>query len=299
VSQHTQNGNLSAKPPFDFAQSLRFIGAFSPAMGDQSVTEQSLTKALRVNGQTIAFTLTSMGSIDAPELRYVLVADSPISTENQAAALDRIRFYLSLDDDLKPFYAIAERDEQFAPIIDQLYGYHQVKFMTAFENAAWAILSQRTTMAIARQVKQTLTERYGGVIEIDGTKQPAFPEPADFNDIDRDELRSIVSAAGYGRKTDFLISAIDAFHSVDEMWLRDGDYDEVLAWLRGISGIGEWSASFIMLRGLGRVERLPVNEQKVSQAFTKIYGARADMQRIGERYGEYQGYWAHYLRVGT
>lgn len=83
------------------------------------------------------------------------------------------------------------------------------------------------------------------------------------------------------------------------MWLREGDYDEVLAWLKGINGIGDWSASFIMLRGLGRVERLPMNEAKVVQAFKKIYGANADMKRIGERYGAYQGYWAHYLRVGA
>ncbi|MBC7814021.1 MAG: DNA-3-methyladenine glycosylase 2 family protein [Burkholderiales bacterium] len=297
MTQSTKTGRLAATAPFDFTHSLRFIGVFTPAMGDQAVSDQTLTKAIRVNGQTVAFTLGSNGSSASPELRYTLTADQPISADNEAVALERIRLYLSLDDDLKPFYAIGEQDEQFAPIIEQLYGYHQVRFTTPFENAVWAILSQRTSMAIARSVKQTLTEAYGGKIEVDGVTHFAVPEPADFNDADRDELRSIVSAAGYARKTDFLISAIDAFHGIDEAWLREGDYDEVEAWLRGISGIGEWSASFIMLRGLGHTERLPVGERRTQDAFRKVYGAGTDMERIAEPYGDYQGYWAHYLRA--
>ena len=48
-------------------------------------------------------------------------------------ALDRIRFSLSLDDDLEPFYELAEKDGSFAPIAREQRGHHHVKFPSAFE----------------------------------------------------------------------------------------------------------------------------------------------------------------------
>jgi hypothetical protein len=36
---------------------------------------------------------------------------------------ERISFFLSLDDDLRPFYAIGEEDPAFEPVIQMLYGY--------------------------------------------------------------------------------------------------------------------------------------------------------------------------------
>ncbi len=60
--------------------------------------------------------------------------------------MDRLGFYLSLQDDLRPFYAIADADPDFAPVARGLYGFQQVKFLTPFEHLCWAILTQRTPM---------------------------------------------------------------------------------------------------------------------------------------------------------
>ncbi len=78
-----------------------------------------------------------------------------------AAVADRTAFYLSLEDDLRSFYAIAKRDPHFSQIIKRLHGYHQVKFLTPFENACWAILSQHNYRPIARRMKDALVHRYG------------------------------------------------------------------------------------------------------------------------------------------
>ena len=40
--------------------------------------------------------------------------------------------------------------------------------------------------------------------------------------------------------------------------VRGAKYASVEAWLRGIDGIGPWSSGFILLRGIGRGEALPV-----------------------------------------
>ncbi len=76
------------------------------------------------------------------------------------------------------------------------------------------------------------------------------------------------------------------------------------AWLRSIKGIGEWSADFIMVRGLGRMERVPLTEKRLVEAASKVYGlgeelSRDALQRLADKYGQWQGYWAHYLRVAS
>jgi DNA-3-methyladenine glycosylase II len=62
------------------------------------------------------------------------------------------------------------------------------------------------------------------------------------------------------------------------------------------------AAAFVMLRGLGRMERIPIAEGKIPEDVSKLYGegrqlSAAEIQRIAEGYGAWQGYWAHYVRV--
>jgi DNA-3-methyladenine glycosylase II len=142
---------LTPAAPFDFAQTLRFAEAFTPARGEQRVTQVALAKAIMIQGRPIGFHGASLGQVDAPALAYTLYGAGPFTPDLIAACENRLRFYLSLDDDLHPFYQIAQDDAAMAPIIARRHGLHQMKFPTPFENAAWAILTQRTPIAAARQ----------------------------------------------------------------------------------------------------------------------------------------------------
>ena len=93
-----------------------------------------------------------------------------------------------------------------------------------------------------------------------------------------------------------------AFRGVDPRFLREAAEDEVRRWLEAIDGIGPWSSSFILVRGLGRGATVEGMEESLLPAATKLYGAavdRAALRRLGARYGRWQGYWAHYLRVAS
>src|SRR5690349_18287266 len=104
-----------------------------------------------VAGQVVVFQVASSGSVEVPRLECELHSAQPLSPAALAAVQDRLSFFLSLDDDLRPFYALAQVDPAMAPEIQRLYGLHQVKFPTPFENAAWAVLSQRAPIAVARK----------------------------------------------------------------------------------------------------------------------------------------------------
>src|SRR2546425_705182 len=207
---HSEEGSLRPTPPFDFAKSLDFLGMFPPMQEDQTVSEVSLTKAIRVGGRTIVFQLKPTGTIKMPALRYTLFSDHPFSHGLTDVILDRISFFLSLNDDLKQLIR-------------------------------------------------------------------------------------------HERREDYLAHITKAFTEVDERFLRTGEYDKVEDWLKNIRGIGEFSSRLIMLRGLGRMDKLAV-EKRLIAAAGRVYGRPMKEQRlhvIAEKYGRAKGYWAYYLRTAA
>ena len=298
---HLQTGHLHPTPPFSFARTLGFLAGFAPTQGEQAVLPQTLTKSVSVGGQVVAFRLSAGGTVEEPLLHYSLFSEQQIGEDTERVVLERINLYLSLDDDLKPFYELGSKDPDFAPIVERLYGYHQVKFLSAFECGCWAVLTQRNAMPTARKMKAELARRYGGSIEIEGATHWAFPEPDRLAAVPPEELGAI---AGNERKGEYMSALARAFSSVSEEFLRSAPYEQTEAWLRGIKGVGEWSATFIMLRGLGRTERVPFSERRVVEAAFRVYARgrflrEEDIRRIAEGYGPWQGYWAHYLRAAS
>lgn len=297
-ASHTTEGTLAATPPFDFAQTLRFVAAFTPMAGEQQIGERLLRKAVMIQGTPIVFTMTAAGDSEQPRLRYTLASATPLTATMERAAVERIRFFLSLDDDLRPFYAAAqEGDPAFLPVIQRLYGFHQVKFLTPFENACWAVLTQRTPMAVARALKQRLVARYGASLMVDGAEYPAFPEVATLAATGRDELTTLLRNE---RKAGYLRAIAEAFASVDENWLRTGDHEQVRDWLLAIDGIGPWSANFVLIRGLGRMAAVATPEKELLAAARVVYGPDitpdALLHLAREVYGDHAGYWSFYLR---
>jgi len=298
---HSITGKLMPRPPFDFARSLRFLGEFGPTEGEQVLASGSLTKAITLHGRAVAFGLRSAGTIEEPRLAYTLFSEQPLSEAEHAAVADCIRFFLSLDDDLQPFYSIGRADPPFAPIIERLYGLHQPKFLTPFEIACWAVLGQRIPWRVAHRTKMALVERWGTSITLPSGTYRAFPEPQQLAAVDASDLAAVVRNE---RKVEYLRAVIQFFVEVDEQFLRSGDYDEVAAQMRGVRGIGEWSSHFILVRGLGRMERVSTVDQELARAAASIYNGGqpltpADMQSIFDRYGSTQGLWALYARIAT
>ena len=308
MKTYSLNGTLYPSPPFDFEKSLDFIEMFRPMAGEQVLAPRSLSKAVSINGKPVLFQVTSSGSIAAPAIQYQLYAAQPIDGETQRKAEDRIAFFLSLDDDLGPFYSTGLDDPFLEPVIRKQYGLHQVKFLTPFEIAVWAVLVQRLAIPIAKKNKQALVERYGSALEINGSRAWAFPEPLQMAAASPAELTGLVKNE---RKVEYLLAVIQAFQDVDEEFLRCADFRQVKEWLLNIRGIGDWSAHFILVRGLGRMmEAGTVGsgatirfEPHLAEAVESVYGRGAaqdpaEIQRLLARYADHQGYWAYYLRAG-
>ena len=291
MTQHTDL-TLTARQPFDFAASLGFLRTFPAMTGEQGTEDRALVKAVRADGVTMAATITAAES----GLRVGLSADRSIGPAAAAAAGEQISFFLGLDDDLTELYRTAESDPPFATVVRRLYGYHQVKFPTPLELLCWSILCQRTPIASARAVKQALTESFGNTVTLAGRHLWAFPDLEQLLTLTQEQLAALV---GNPRKADYLYRSLRGWAALDQDFLRTGPYQQVEQQLLALPGIGPWSATFLLIRGLGRMERAPI-EPSLLRAAARVYAralTEAELAALAAPYGTSQGYWAHYLRA--
>ncbi len=294
---------IHPRRPFSFEQSLGFLRRFPPTQGEWAIVDGTILGAARVDGQTVSFRLTGAGSTDTPSLRCTLDAAEPLGPAAVEDLVQRLGDWLGAEDDLGPFYALAEGDPPFQDVVRGLWGYHQVRFFTPFENTCWAILSQRTLMAVARKEKHRLAERFGGTVTQDGQTLVAFPEPADLAPASSQEIARVI---GSTRKADRLLASARAFVATDPDTLRALPTEALGEWLGNLPGIGSWSTAFILLRGFGRPDAplllggSQAFDRALLEAARAVYGhdlAIEEVQRIAEQYGASRGYWGHYLRA--
>ena len=281
---------LHPRAPFAFHHSLSFLCSFSPTSGEQRVDDRQLSKALSIDGRAVLATVR--GDDDA--LFCTVTARGRLDDATFERAIARVRFQLSLDDDLSDFHEMAKDDRSFAPIARKWFGHHHVKFPSPFEIAVWSVLAQRN-MRMGRGIKDAIVDAFGPRIEVDGVEHRAFPEP---EAIDARTIRDVVRDPA---KAEAIATIARTFRTLDvRRALLETPLEEAEALLRSLPRIGAWSAAFILFRGLGRMERLAERSGPIVSAAREVYGAIAEreVRRIAERYGKWCGYWALYLRRG-
>jgi DNA-3-methyladenine glycosylase II len=284
-------------PPFDFKQTLNFLNDYKASGITIKTLDNELHFAMNVLNQPVAFFVKSMGTIKRPKLELTLYAKT-LNDYTIHAAKERLDFYLSLDIDLTPFYNLAKKDDAFTPILKKLYGYHPVKFPTLFTCICWALVTQRTPNSFAYLTMQRFCELFGDRIRVNGELYTTFPEAKKF----LNSRENVFIATNNTRKTDRLMEIANAYSTLDEALLKTASYEEKLHRIKKLKGIGQWSAEYILLRGLGRYERSPWTDTEIINAISNIYtgGFRisdGDARRLAEAYGWCQGLWAHYLKV--
>jgi DNA-3-methyladenine glycosylase II len=292
---HTETGMLGARKPFEFSRSLAFARGFGPMGGQQEVDADSITKAVTLDGQVVAFTVKEG---KGARLEYELFSSEPISDKAAKEMGGRIAFFLSLDDDVEQFYSIAkEKDPKFYPLVEAAWGLHHVKFLTFLEIACWALINQRIQRPIALRIKRSLTERFGGSLEVDGKAYWAFPDVARLRAATHAQLLEVTKNQRITRRLLSLASSLD---ELDEGFLRTALFEKAKARLESVHGIGEWSSQFILFRGLGRMGKLqPINVRPLGDTIEGGYGSAKPIKEINDIYGAWAGYWQLYLWAST
>jgi DNA-3-methyladenine glycosylase II len=288
---------LQPTPPFRLSHALAFLRGFTPMRDEQCVADATLTKAIACRGRAVAFRVRTTGVAGQEVLAVDLFSEGSLAGVWRDV-LDRVRAFLSLDDDLEPFYRLAEADPAMAPVVARWRGLHQVRFASPFEAACWAVINRRIAMPVARRMKDAIVHRVGSKIEVDGATHRAFPEASAVAALAESDLAPLLGA----RRARSLLAVAEAFAGVDEAWLRAGPLEEVRAWLRGIPGVGPFTSGFVLYRGLGRFDGAPQIAGRLTSAVGRLYGralTEGDLCTILDGYGAWGGYWMLYAWAST
>lgn len=220
----------------------------------------------------MAVEVEQRGDLEDPVL-VVRVDGVPPDADRSALLTDvarQVRLLLGVDVDLEPFHRVAARDPRLRELRDRFLGVRPPRFPTLFESLANAVANQQLSLEVGIELLNRLSETFG---ERPGhaTDLVTFPDAATIAAAPPSDLRAL----GFSdRKAHYLIGLAHAVDrgDIDLADLEVADRSEATARLLALRGIGRWSAEYVLLRGVGRIDVFPGDD----------VGARNKLQRFVE-----------------
>ncbi|CAN5474072.1 hypothetical protein BH10PLA1_BH10PLA1_05480 [soil metagenome] len=226
---------------------------------------ETYRRTLMLAGRPVEVAVIQTGTPAASRLA-VTVHDAPLrSKEKQAvtAALERLLGYRI---DLAAFYHLASHDAELGPLTQRFRGMKPPRFPSMFEGIVNGIACQQLTLTVGIHLLNRLAENHGVAMAAGSNR--AFPRPEDLADVSPEILRQLGFSQHKGRAVIGLARIGAAGHKGLE-GLADLPDWEVLARLSELRGVGRWTAEYVLLRSLGRLNVFPGDD----------VGARNNLQR--------------------
>jgi DNA-3-methyladenine glycosylase II len=208
-------------------------------------------RALVIDGAPFELAVAQVEGGRAPVLEVIL-SGQRVGPAAEAAACSMLTRLLGLDVDLSGFYARAARDSVLGALTDDYRGVKPPRFPTIFECLVNAVACQQLSISAGLTVLSRLAAGAGASVHT----LHAFPEPSDVLGLSQPVLRSF----GFSdRKAETILDLAEAAEAgeLEREELERWDDAAVVESLVRRRGIGNWSADYVLLRGLGRLHVFP------------------------------------------
>jgi DNA-3-methyladenine glycosylase II len=196
-----------------------------------------------------------------------------------AGALDALRRILGAGQTLEHFNARARRIPWLRPLAARMRGVKPPRYPTLWEACVNAVLFQQVSIHAASAILRRLILGLGTPAAFSGgVTMPLFPSAQTTLRAGDGELRAAGLSAN---KIATLRRVGDALASgaLSEATLDALSSAEAAAALRSIKGIGPWTATVILLRGLGRLDVFPRNDSGVAASLSFAGGSTSELER--------------------
>lgn len=174
-------------------------------------------------------------------------------------------------------------------LVEQRAGLRVPLTAEPFEALVWVIVGQQVNLAFAAACRDALIALCG---QPAGAGFRAHPTPAAVAGL---EHRDLVRLRFSRRKAEYLIGAARAIAGgeLDLGRLAAAPVEEARAALAGVRGLGPWSTEYVLMRGFGFEDCVPVGDAGLSAALQRFVGLdhRPDGRetaRLMQRYAPYR-----------
>jgi DNA-3-methyladenine glycosylase II len=218
--------------------------------------------------------------------------EGPVERIRACAIVRRI---LGVERELSDFYHAARRVPWLWPLAVRMRGLKPPRYPTLWEACVNAIVFQQVSLTAASSISRRMIMALGLPVACGNIPLHAFPSAERLRAADDGILRaaglSANKLATLRRVADALLSG-----SLDEAMLEERSSSEATEILCAIKGIGPWTATVILLRGLGRLDVFPMNDSSVARNLAFVAGADAvDVDRVLTELGTQRGMLYYHL----
>ena len=217
--------------------------------------------------------------------------------ERRERAIERMRFTLGVDEDLRPFYDRFRRDPLLGPAIRKRPWLRTRRRPSGWEALAWAITGQLIEAVRACEIQRRMVWRYGPQHPV----ASSAARPGATGEGER-PLRDVPCATEVARRAPAELAACDlapkraiamirCAREVTAGRIDPGDpaHDRRL---RAISEIGPWTVQVLGLEGRGDHDSLPAGDLAYVKLVGRLLGLgrRAEIPEIEEYFAPYEPY---------
>ena len=290
--QPTAGGPLSLRlgyrPPYDWEAVIRYLGPRG-IPGVEKVSNGRYRRSIRVDGDRVAVLEVS----PAPGCDALLLTLRGLAHPVRLPGIvARVRRLFDLDAVPGDVQSALAADPVLGIRVGLRPGLRIPGSWDPFELGVRAILGQQVSVAGATTLAGRLAERFGQPLPVAGDESPRRLFPL------ADELaEAALESIGLPRRRASTIRGFAAAVA-DGILDLDGpaDPDTLYNALRSLPGIGDWTAQYLMLRGLGFPDAFPSGDLGLRKALgngTAIPAPRALEQ--AQAWRPWRGYAAMYL----
>ena len=279
---------LPVAAPFHLEATVRVLQRRPQNLIDRW-TDHRYARVLKVGEHHVLATVENCGTIDAPDVRCSF--DRDLTIDDRDAAVLMVRRILGLDCDPQPLLHAARQVREFETIALALRGMRPPRFASLFETFARVIPFQQLSLDAGVSIVTRLVERFGARFADGADRCFAFPEAQKIARARIDSLRRCGLSA---RKSETLreLARMIVSGELDESQLESMSTADALRRLIELPGIGLWSASVVLLRGLRRLDVFPPGDVGAARGLRTVMGidAAASIDAIVEAFGNQRGY---------
>ncbi len=176
--------------------------------------------------------------------------------ENTISVLQRT---LGLQLDLAPFYRLAKRHPRLLALVRPFIGMRPPRFPTLHEALVSAVACQQISLPLGIRLLNRLAEAYGIAVSRRRASRHAFPRPETLAQLKPVGLRTL----GFSMQKARTVIGLSCLLIEGHLWPEDIENVDDAAihnHLCAVTGVGPWTADYVFLRGLGRLNVFPVND---------------------------------------
>lgn len=291
----SQNTIQIPKPKiFSFAECLHFLDrGYDDCL--YSIENNKVLKPLGIKNHPALLEVREEN--DALTIEIVYGKSSP---ERLRKATTYVTQWFDLNRDLAPFYQILAQHPRLSYMPEQYRGLRLMGIPDLFEALCWCVIGQQINLTFAHRLKRRLVENYGTSITYRSKQHYYFPEPAQLAGLTVGELKELQFSR---QKSEYLIGIAGVFadgNISQQKLAKLSETRPMLKRLMEIRGVGEWTANYVLMKTLKRMDCITYGDTGLQSAVSSVLGlnrkpTRKEIEDFFESFAGWESYLVIYL----